>query len=57
MHNYDKPVQDHYIWFSDIAGLLKANDMSNSKLIYQTIDVDTYGKHEMQLNITTPNAA
>lgn len=55
MHNYDKQVNDHYIWFSSLPGVLSANSMSNSKTITQIIDVDTYGKHEMQLNIETPN--
>ena len=55
MHNYAKQVNGHYIWFSSIPGVLSANGMSNSKTITQIVDVDTYGKHEMQLVIESPN--
>ncbi len=55
VHNYPKQIDGHYMWFSDIPGILEANSMSNSKTITQIVDVDTYGKHEMQLVIETPN--
>lgn len=55
MHNYGRQIDGHYIWFFDIPGILDANTMSNSKTISQIVDVDTYGKHEMQLVIESPN--
>jgi|688.fasta_scaffold1526239_1 hypothetical protein len=51
MHNYGKKVNGHYIWFSGLPYVLQANKMSNYQTITQIVDVDTYGKHEMQLVI------
>jgi len=55
IHNYPRPVNSHYIHFADLPGVLLVNNMSSSKIITQIVDVDTYGKHEMQLKIEKPD--
>ena len=54
MHNYAKQVDGHYIWFFSLPDVLYYNNMTNQKTISQIIDVDTYGKYEMQLVIEPP---
>jgi hypothetical protein len=51
LHNYGKPVNGHYIWFSGLSHVLRASNMSNSRIITQIVEVDTYGKHDTQLVI------
>jgi len=54
MHNYGKKVNGHYIWFSSLPGVLQANNMSNQQRVTQIVNVDTYGKYEMKVQIDKP---
>jgi hypothetical protein len=47
-------VDGHYVWFFLLPDVLYYNNMSNQKTITQVVDVDTYGKYEMELVIDPP---